>query len=100
MLKIKLINAIKKKRTPIVVGGTSLYFNAITKGISKIPNIDKTTRNKVRKLFKRLGYKKFYKNFLIYDPKVKNKILPTDAHRSQRAYEVLLKTKNLYLIGR
>ena len=38
--KKKLIFVLKKKKIPIVVGGTGLYFNTITKGISKIPNID------------------------------------------------------------
>ena len=83
----------KLKKVPIIVGGTGLYFNTITKGISKIPFIDTQTRNKVRNLFKKLGYKEFYKKLLILDPKVKNKILPSDSQRSQRAYEVILKTK-------
>ena len=30
----------KNNKIPIIVGGTGLYFNTITKGISKIPNID------------------------------------------------------------
>ena len=37
---------LKKKKIPIIVGGTGLYFNTITKGISKIPDIDTKTRNK------------------------------------------------------
>ena len=89
--KIKL--CLKNKKLPIIVGGTGLYFNTITKGISKIPDIDSKTRTKVRNLFKKLGYKKFYEKLLILDPKVKNKILPSDSQRSQRAYEVKLKTK-------
>ncbi len=89
--KIKL--CLKNKKLPIIVGGTGLYFNTITKGISKIPDIDLRTRTKVRTLFKKLGYKKFYEKLLILDPKVKNKILPSDSQRSQRAYEVKLKTK-------
>ena len=89
--KIKL--CYKLKKIPIIVGGTGLYFNTITKGISKIPSIDTQTRNKVRNLFKKLGYKEFYKKLLNLDPKVKNEILPSDSQRSQRAYEVILKTK-------
>ena len=95
--KIKL--CLKKKRVPIIAGGTGLYFNTITKGISKIPEIDLKTRKKVRNLFKKLGPKKFYEKLLEIDPKVKDKILPTDSQRTQRAYEVKLKTKNPYLIG-
>ena len=83
----------KLKKIPIVVGGTGLYFNTITKGISKIPHIDLETRNKIRNLFNKLGHKIFYEKLLDLDPKVKNKILPSDAQRSQRAYEVILKTK-------
>ena len=91
--KKKINICFKKKKTPIIVGGTGLYFNTITKGISNIPDIDIKTRSKVRTLFNRLGYQKFYEELLKFDPKVKHKILPTDSQRTQRAYEVKLKTK-------
>jgi len=93
LAKSKINQCHKIKKIPIIVGGTGLYFNTIIKGISKIPNIDIKTRNKVRSLFKELGYKNFYEELLNIDPKVKNKILPTDSQRAQRAYEVVLKTK-------
>ena len=92
-VKKKINFCLKKKKIPIIVGGTGLYFNTITKGISKIPDIDSKTRVKVRNLFKKLGFKKFYEKLLKLDPKVKGKILPTDTQRTQRAYEVKLKTK-------
>ena len=66
----------KKKKTPIIVGGTGLYFNTITRGISKIPEIDTKTRNKVRTLFEKIGPKNFYKKLIELDPKVKEKINP------------------------
>jgi len=93
LVKSKINLCHQSKKIPIIVGGTGLYFNTITIGISKIPNIDLKTRVKVRNLFKKLGYKDFYKKLLKLDPKVKKKILPTDSQRSQRAYEVFLKTK-------
>ena len=83
----------RNQKVPIIVGGTGLYFNAIIKGISKIPTIDNKTRRYVRKLFLTLGHKRFYKKLLEIDPKVKSKLLPTDSQRTQRAYEVVLKTK-------
>ena len=92
-VKKKVDLCCKKKKTPIIVGGTGLYFNTITKGISKIPDIDIKTRNKVRFLFKKLGPKKFYNKLLKLDSKVKNRIFPEDSQRVQRAYEVKLKTK-------
>ena len=91
--KKKINLCFKKKKIPIIVGGTGLYFNTITKGISKIPDIDLKTRTEVRNQFKKLGYKKFYEKLLEIDPKVKGKVLPTDSQRTQRAYEVKLKTK-------
>ncbi len=91
--KKKINFCLKKKKIPIVVGGTGLYFNTITKGISKIPNIDLKTRNKVRNLYKKIGFKRFYDLLLKLDPKIKGRILPTDSQRVQRAYEVKIKTK-------
>ena len=93
LAKKKISNCIKNKKIPIIVGGTGLYFNSITKGMSKIPKIDISTRTKIRNLHKKLGPKKFYENLLILDPKVKNNILQTDTQRVLRAYEVKLKTK-------
>ena len=91
--KKKVNLCLKNKKLPIIVGGTGLYFNTITKGISKIPDIDIKTRKNVRVLFKKLGYKKFYEKLLELDPKVKNKISSKDSQRMQRAFEVKLKTK-------
>tara|TARA_B100000035_G_scaffold306058_1_gene307646 strand:- start:1291 stop:2208 length:918 start_codon:yes stop_codon:yes gene_type:complete len=91
--KIQINRCLKNKKIPIVVGGTGLYFSAITKGLSKIPEIDKITRDKTRKLFNKIGNKEFYDLLIKIDPKVKGKILPNDSQRSQRAYEVFIKTK-------
>ena len=96
-VKKKIKFCLKRKKIPIIVGGTGLYFNIITKGISKIPDIDLKTRNKVRNLYRKIGYKKFYKLLIKLDPKTKGQILPTDSQRVQRAYEVKLKTnKSLF----
>ena len=91
--KNKIDDILKRKKIPIVVGGTGLYFNSITKGISKIPDIDSKTRNKVRNLYEKIGTKKFYNLLIKLDPKIKGRIIPTDSQRLQRAYEVKLKTK-------
>ena len=89
--KIKL--RLKKKKIPILVGGTGLYFEAITKGMSKIPNIDFKKRNIIRDLQVKLGQKEFYKKLLKLDPLVNNRIEPFDMQRSIRAYEVKKFTK-------
>tara|TARA_B100001769_G_C21969931_1_gene521726 strand:- start:32 stop:943 length:912 start_codon:yes stop_codon:yes gene_type:complete len=88
-LTIKKINEIKKrKHIPILVGGTGLYYKALTEGLVRIPNIPVRFRNKIRSLHKKLGQKSFYKKLLKLDPTSKIKINSTDAQRSIRAYEV------------
>jgi tRNA dimethylallyltransferase len=93
LVKKQIHKCFKKGITPILVGGTGLYFNAITKGISKIPNIANKKRLKVRDLYKKIGQEKFYEKLIKLDPLSKNKILPTDTQRVIRAYEVKLETK-------
>ena len=89
--KVKEIN--KRKKIPIFVGGTGLYFKALTDGLVSIPNIPIRFRNKVRALHKDLGQKKFYQKLIKLDPYSKEKINPTDTQRSIRAYEVKQFTK-------
>ena len=83
----------KRKKIPILVGGTGLYFKALTDGLVNIPNIPVKIRNKIRGLQFKIGQDKFYKKLLILDPLSKNKINSTDTHRSLRAYEVKLYTQ-------
>jgi tRNA dimethylallyltransferase len=95
-----LKNAIKKikevrrrKKIPIFVGGTGLYFKALTEGLVSIPNIPIKYRNNIRDLQKKLGQKKFYQKLIKLDPYSKENINPTDTQRSIRAYEVKQFTK-------
>ena len=88
-LAIKKIKSIqKKKKIPILVGGTGLYFQSLINGLVRIPEIPLKFRNKVRLISKREGQKKFYKKLLKLDPKVKDKFDPNDTQRSIRAYEI------------
>ena len=84
----KIKNIKKKKKIPILVGGTGLYFQSLINGLVKIPEIPLKFRNKVRLMSKREGQKKFYKKLLKLDPKVKDKFDPNDTQRSIRAYEI------------
>ena len=84
----KIKNIQKKKKIPILVGGTGLYFQSLINGLVKIPDIPLKFRNKVRLMSKREGQKKFYKKLLKLDPKVKDKFDPNDTQRSIRAYEI------------
>jgi len=89
----KIEEVTKRKKTPIFVGGTGLYFKALTEGLVSIPNIPIRFRNKIRTLHKTLGQKRFYQKLIRLDPNSKEKINPTDTQRSIRAYEVKQFTK-------
>ena len=94
ILAKKKIKEIKKKnKVPILVGGTGLYFKAITDGLVRIPNIPVYLRNKIRTFQKRIGQDKFYQKLIKLDSLAKDKINSNDVQRSIRAYEVKKYTK-------
>jgi len=91
---IKKIKEIKKrKKTPILVGGTGLYFQSLINGLAEIPEIPFNLRNKIRLIQKIEGQKKFYRKLLKIDPKSKDKFDPNDTQRTIRAFEVKSFTK-------
>ena len=91
---IKKIKEVKKrKKIPILVGGTGLYFQSLIEGLVKIPEIPIKFRDKIRLIQKKEGQKKFYKKLLKIDPKVKDKFDPNDAQRTIRAFEIKSFTK-------
>ena len=93
-IAIKKIKAVRKrKKIPILVGGTGLYFQSLIDGLVKIPEIPVKFRNKIRQLQKKDGQKKFYKKLLKIDPKVKDRFDSNDTQRSIRAYEVKIFTR-------
>ena len=62
-----------------------------------IPLIPLTLRNKIRKIQKKEGQKKFFKKLQKIDPLSASLINPTDTQRSIRAYEVMMFTKKSIL---
>ena len=78
--KIKQIN--KKGKVAIVVGGTGLYFKALTDGFTQIPDIPER--------YKKL---KIEKNFVLKNPNIFKGISLNDTQRVQRAFSVYKFTK-------
>ena len=89
----KILQCKKIKKTPILVGGTGLYFKALTDGLVNIPKIPLSFRNNIRNLHKKIGQKKFFLELLKIDPLIKNQINNLDTQRSIRAYEIKSYTK-------
>jgi len=91
---IKKIQEIKKrKKIPILVGGTGLYFQSLINGLVKIPEIPLKFRSRIRLIQKKEGQKKFYKKLLRIDPMAKDKFDQNDTQRTIRAFEIKSFTK-------
>ena len=93
IVRQKILQIKKRKKTPIIVGGTGLYFKALTEGLVDIPNIPIRFRNKVRSLHKKIGSTKFFLKLKKVDPLTKNKLKSSDTQRVLRAYEIKVFTK-------
>jgi tRNA dimethylallyltransferase len=89
----KIKSILMKRKIPILVGGTGLYFKALVDGLVQIPDIPILLKEKIRKYHKKIGQEKFYNELLKLDPKVKNFIPKSDSQRSIRAHEVKKFTK-------
>ena len=75
-------------RTPILVGGTMLYFRQLLFGLSHLPAADKTIREKLEKDTEKLGLTAMHDRLKKIDPEAAFKIKPQDPQRIQRALEV------------
>ena len=89
----KIVYCKKINKIPILVGGTGLYFKALTNGLVSIPKIPLSFRYKVRNLHKKIGQKKFFLELLKLDPLIRNRLNNSDVQRSIRAYEIKSFTK-------
>ena len=83
LVNIKILDIKKRNKTPILVGGTGLYFKAITEGLVNIPNIPTRLRSKIRLLHKKIGAKKFFSELVKLDPISKNFICKTFSKKLQ-----------------
>ena len=79
-------------RLPIVVGGTGLYFKALTQGLAAVPPIPADIRSAVRDRLKGEGIAPLYAELSDRDPATARRLGPGDRARVTRALEVVLAT--------
>ncbi len=77
------------KRVPIFVGGTGLYFAALTDGLADIPPIPAAIRTKVRARLERVGNAAFHEELAARDPVTAAQLRLSDTQRILRAREVI-----------
>jgi tRNA dimethylallyltransferase len=76
------------RRVPIFVGGTGLYFKALTRGLSAIPPIAPEIRERVRARLEAEGVKALHELLALRDPLSAERLKPRDRTRIARALEV------------
>ena len=85
----RLITEIQSRgSTPLLVGGTMLYFNALEHGIAELPAADAAIREEIAAEADRLGWAALHQELSSIDPVSAKRIHPNDPQRLQRALEV------------
>jgi tRNA dimethylallyltransferase len=75
-------------RTPLLVGGTVLYFKALLEGLAPLPPADASVRAALAKRAQRSGWPALHRELAAIDPVAAERIEATDPQRIQRALEV------------
>jgi tRNA dimethylallyltransferase len=78
-----------QKRLPIFVGGSGLYFKALTRGLSAVPPIPPEVRDGVRARLERDGVEALHAELALVDPASAERLKPRDRTRIARALEVV-----------
>ncbi len=76
-------------RVPLLVGGTGLYFRALQRGLSNLPEADAAVRARLAAEAATIGWAELHRRLAQLDPVAAARIRPNDQQRLQRALEVI-----------
>jgi tRNA dimethylallyltransferase len=82
----------RQGRVAILVGGTGLYFKALTSGLAAVPPIPAEIRAQVRGRLQSEGVARLYAELIERDVATAHRVMPNDRSRIARALEVVLAT--------
>jgi tRNA dimethylallyltransferase len=82
----------KQGRVPILVGGTGLYFKALTSGLAAVPPIPADIRARMRGRLQHEGAPALHAELMRLDPTTAQRVTANDRSRISRALEVVLAT--------
>lgn len=74
--------------TPLLVGGTMLYFRVLRDGLADMPHADPAVRAEIEALAREQGWKAVHRQLAEVDPDSAARIHPNDPQRLQRALEI------------
>ena len=78
-----------REKLPVFVGGTGLYFRALTGGLSDMPVIPDAIRAQLRARLSEEGAESLHRSLAARDPETAARLMPGDGQRVVRALEVL-----------
>jgi tRNA dimethylallyltransferase len=78
----------ERGRIPLLTGGTMLYFQALTEGLSELPEADATLRLVIDTMAQEQGWPALHHELARVDPETAARLEPNGAQRIQRALEV------------
>lgn len=84
----EIADILARNRTPLLVGGTGLYFRALESGLSDLPAADRGVRARLAAEAALLGLAHLHRRLAEVDPPAAARIHPNDPQRIQRALEV------------
>jgi tRNA dimethylallyltransferase len=85
----RLVEEIQARgRTPLLVGGTMLYFKALMHGLDDMPRANPTVRAQLEERAQALGWPALHAELARVDPTTAARLFPNDSQRIQRALEV------------
>ena len=83
-------NVLTLGKTPLLVGGTMLYFKVLRDGLAAMPHADVETRNEIEALAEEKGWEEVHHKLAQVDPESAHRIHANDPQRLQRALEIFL----------
>lgn len=89
---VEIEKSLSNGRTPLLVGGTMLYFKALIEGLSPLPAANSDIRDQIEEKANRLGWQAIHEELKKVDPVSAQRIHPNDPQRLNRALEVYLIT--------
>ena len=89
---VDVLREIEGRKLPIFVGGTGLYFKALTEGLSDIPPVPDEVREQVRRESEGLETPELHRLLTERDPQTAATLRPSDRLRVQRALEIFAAT--------
>jgi tRNA dimethylallyltransferase len=81
---------VARGRTPLLVGGTMLYYKALTQGLNDLPGAHAELRAELEADAARDGWPALHARLAAVDPRTAARLAPNDAQRIQRALEVFM----------